>query len=148
MDDVWHDRLFAAVPYLGAGLLAVVAAIWFALDGGDGGDVVAEARRPTFSGGSMSLVVVEADWCGWCKRFRRDVAPKYEESPYASRVPLHYVQLDQQGRAGFKLASRVRSVPTFVLVDGEGREIDRLRGYPGGPDRFFAALDGMLSRAR
>ena len=34
--------------------------------------------------------------------------------------------------------------PTFVLVEN-GREIDRLRGYPG--DEFFwSLLDGMLAK--
>lgn len=148
MDERLHDRLYAAVPYIGGVLLAVAAALWSVLDSGERPQVASSRAPVAYSGGGLTLVVVEADWCGWCKRFRRDVAPKYGDSPYASRAPLRYVQLDDQRNAGLQLASHVRAVPTFVLVDGAGREIDRLRGYPGGPDRFFMALDRMLEKAQ
>jgi thioredoxin-related protein len=52
-----------------------------------------------------------------------------------------------QDKAGYRFKSRARSVPTFVLVDQKGYEVDRLRGYPGGPGHFFPIVEAMLEKA-
>lgn len=96
---------------------------------------------------TATLLVVETESCGWCKRFRRDVAPTYPESGYAHRAPLRFVLLQDLNSTGYRMTSSVRAVPTFILIDREGREVDRLRGYPGGGKAFYGALDRMLARA-
>jgi hypothetical protein len=70
----------------------------------------------------------------------------YERSRYESLAPLHYVDAGDQRRSGYRLKARVSSVPTFILVDRNGREVARLNGFPGPMAQFEPHLDRMLAR--
>lgn len=91
--------------------------------------------------------MVESAGCSWCRRFRNEVAPSYDQSGYGARAPLRYLQVGEVRTSGYQFAGDIRATPTFVLVDRRGKEIDRVRGYPGGGQRFYTALDGMLAKA-
>ena len=94
-----------------------------------------------------TLVVFESASCGWCRRFRESVAPDYERSHLDSRAPLKYVDVGAQRQSGYRLKSgRISATPTFVLVDRQGAEIDRLRGLPGGRGEFIPAVERMLEK--
>lgn len=95
---------------------------------------------------SMTLLVVETESCTWCKRFRREMAQPYEHSKLAIRAPLRYVPLQGLKATDYRLASHVQTVPTFVLLDKSGQEVGRVKGYPGGGDRFFSAIDGLMAK--
>jgi hypothetical protein len=60
---------------------------------------------------------------------------------------LRSIDLRDQDRSGYRFAGAIRSVPTFVLVDASGIEIDRVRGYPGSGSLFCSAIDRMLAKA-
>ena len=38
------------------------------------------------------------------------------------------------------------ATPTFVLVDRDGREVERLRGIPGGGQAFMQEVERMLGQ--
>ena len=95
---------------------------------------------------TATLLVVETESCGWCKRFRRDVAPTYPQSRNGSLAPLRYVHVRDVKSSGYRLSSSVRSVPTFIVVDQRGHEVDRISGYPGGGQAFYQPLDRILAR--
>lgn len=94
-----------------------------------------------------TLVVFESASCGWCRRFRDNVAPDYERSHLESRAPLRYVDVGEQRQSGYRIrGGRITATPTFVLVDSSGTEVDRLRGLPGGRGEFIPAVERMLAK--
>lgn len=139
--QAWQDRLFTMAPYL-----AAVAAGFMAL-----GLIMPGTPRPsdvathrTYD--TMTLVVFETESCIYCKRFKEDIAPGYVHSSYAARAPLRTLHVSEQSSAGYQLRGYISTVPTFVLIGRDGREIDRIRGYPG-RDRFYPKLDEVLAKA-
>jgi thioredoxin-related protein len=85
-----------------------------------------------------TLVMVEfyADWCSWCQRMEKDTFSETEvRQQLQDLVPL---KLDAE-REGERLADRyaVDSYPTYVFVDPDGEEIDRIEGYLP-PEEFLA----------
>src|ERR1700741_4385057 len=93
---------------------------------------------------AAELVMFEAKSCVWCQRFDRDIAPAYDKTSEGKRAPLRRHDVAQPLPADLSFIRRERSPPVFVLVD-QGREIGRIRGYPG--DTFFwGLLANLLER--
>ena len=86
---------------------------------------------------SAELVVFEQKGCVWCQRFDREIAPAYDKTTEGKRAPLRRQDIKQSIPAELAFIKRERFTPVFVLID-EGREIGRIRGYPG--DTFFWGL--------
>ena len=84
---------------------------------------------------SAELVMFEQKSCVWCQRFDRDIAPAYDKTSEGKRAPLRRLYINQIP-ADLSFIRRERFTPVFVLID-QGREIGRIRGYPG--DTFFWA---------
>jgi thioredoxin-related protein len=128
-----------------AGLLALFAGLAIAIF------VVAAPERQTEATAAApisdrpTLLVFETETCGWCRRFRENVAPVYERSHLEGRAPLKYVHVSAQRTSGYRLNGHVSATPTFVLVDRSGREVSRLRGLPGG-GTFLKEVEAMLAR--
>ena len=86
---------------------------------------------------AAELIVFEQKGCVWCQRFDREVAPAYARTAEGKRAPLRRVDIAKPLPDDLSFVVRERFTPVFVLVDG-GREIGRIRGYPG--DTFFWGL--------
>ena len=86
---------------------------------------------------SAELVMFEQKSCVWCQRFDRDIAPAYDKTAEGKRAPLRRLDITQPAPADLAFIRRERFTPVFVLID-QGREIGRIRGYPG--DTFFWGL--------
>jgi hypothetical protein len=86
---------------------------------------------------SAELVMFEQKGCVWCQKFDREIAPAYDKTAEGTRAPLRRLDIAQPVPAELAFIRRERFTPVFVLVDG-GREIGRIRGYPG--DIFFWGL--------
>jgi len=65
---------------------------------------------------------------------RREIAPAYHKTTEGKRAPLRRQTSRSPFRPSLPSSSVERFTPVFVLID-EGREIGRIRGYPG--DTFF-----------
>lgn len=96
--------------------------------------------------GQARLVMIETEACGWCRRFHAEVTPTFAQHPTARRSPLTVLNARDLRAARYRLRTSVTAVPTFLLIDPTGRELDRLRGYPGSPQAFFRALERMQAR--
>jgi thiol:disulfide interchange protein len=95
-----------------------------------------------------------SDWCGWCKKFDKDVLSTDKFTSYANSklvlmtvdFPSHKEQDAALKHANQEIKKRfgVNGFPTFVLLNSAGRELGRQVGYlGGGPDAFIAKLDGF-----
>lgn len=95
-----------------------------------------------------SLLVFESASCGWCRHFRSAVAPDYERSRLEALAPLKYVDVGtlRRGASPYRLNGRIVATPTFVLVDRTGREVERLRGLPGGGAAFMQEIERMVGQ--
>jgi thioredoxin-related protein len=138
---------------------------------GDFASATAEAR----SRNTMVMLEFYTDWCTWCQRMEKDTLSRSEvRETLAQLVPL---KLNAE-ESGEDLAARyaVDSFPTFVFVDPQGNEIDRVLGYlppgdfieavsrirtgdtfaaclreladdPGDVDAMMRAVEGLLERS-
>jgi thiol-disulfide isomerase/thioredoxin len=95
-----------------------------------------------------------SDWCGWCKKFDKDVLSTDKFTSYAQDklvlvtvdFPSHKQQDAALKQANQELKKRfdVSGFPTFVLLNSDGKELGRQVGYlRGGPDAFIAELAGF-----
>ena len=82
--------------------------------------------------------------CEWCARFDREIAPIYPKTPEGQRAPLRRVDIDKPVPADIAFIQVERLTPLFVMVDN-GREIGRIRGYPG-DDNFWGLLGVLIKR--
>ena len=90
---------------------------------------------------AAELLMLEQPGCPWCARFNAEIAPAWPNTDEGRRAPLRRVDITRPWPDDLKDVARERFTPTFVLID-EGREIGRLRGYPG--DEFFWYRIGEL----
>ena len=88
---------------------------------------------------AAELIVFEQKGCVWCQRFDREIAPAYAKTAEGKRAPLRRIDIAKPLPEDLSFVVRERFTPVFVLID-DGREIGRIRGYPG--DTFFW---GMLA---
>jgi thioredoxin-related protein len=93
---------------------------------------------------AAELVMFEDAGCVWCARFNREVAPIYPKTIEGKRAPLRRVGINDRLPADLAFIQVERLTPLFVLVD-QGREIGRIRGYPG-EDHFFGLLSGLMKK--
>lgn len=92
---------------------------------------------------AAELVMFERAGCEWCAAFDAQIAPIYVKAAEGLRTPLRRV-VEQQLPAELSFISVERFTPLFVLVD-KGREIGRIRGYPG-PESFWTQLSMLFGK--
>lgn len=85
---------------------------------GDSSTVAAESE------GMPTVIDFYATWCGPCKA----IAPLFEmlKGEYSSKIKFVSVDVDQDIAMAGKY--KIEAMPTFVFLDAEGNEIDRLVG--------------------
>jgi thiol-disulfide isomerase/thioredoxin len=81
-----------------------------------------------------ALLDFHAEWCGPCKKMRPAV-----EQLIRLGYPIKAIDIDQEAQLSRRY--HVDSVPTFIVVDGSGREIDRTAGLQSAAElaRFYKA---------
>ncbi len=90
---------------------------------------------------SAELLVLEQPGCVWCARFDAEIAPAWPNTAEGRRAPLRRVDITEAWPDDLAHVQKERFTPTFIVMD-DGREIGRLRGYPG--DEFFWFRIGEL----
>ncbi len=93
---------------------------------------------------AAELVMLERPGCAWCLRWNQEIAPIYPLTEEGQRAPLRRVDVTRPWPQDLAGIATDRYTPTFIVVEN-GREIARLRGYPG--DNFFwPLLEAMLAK--
>ncbi len=82
--------------------------------------------------------------CVWCEAFDREIAPVYDKTDEGRRAPLRRVDIMQKSPQDLSFIDVERLTPLFVLID-KGREIGRIRGYPG-EDNFWGLLGALIKK--
>jgi hypothetical protein len=93
---------------------------------------------------AAELVMFEQAGCAWCEAFNREIASIYPKTTEGQRAPLRRVHIDSALPPDLAFITLERLAPLFVLVD-KGREIGRIRGYPG-EDHFWGLLGALIKK--
>jgi thioredoxin-related protein len=91
---------------------------------------------------AAELIMFEQAGCVWCETFDREIAPIYAKTNEGRRAPLRRVNIDYPLPADLSFIAVERLAPLFVLVD-KGREVGRIRGYPG-EEHFWGLLGALI----
>ena len=95
-----------------------------------------------------------SDWCGWCKKFDKEILSQSEFQDYA-RENLVLLELDfprakpqspELRKQNQELADQyqVQGFPTIVVLNGDGQKLWQYDGYfPDGPAAFIAQLEKL-----
>ena len=95
-----------------------------------------------------------SDWCGWCKKFDKEILSQSQFKDYAREnlvlVELDFPRAKQQSpelrKQNQELAYQyqVQGFPTIVVLDGDGQKLWQYDGYfPDGPAAFIAQLEKL-----
>ena len=110
--------------------------------------ILAHVTLLTFAGATLvtaaELIMFERDGCPWCEKFDREVGPVYPKTPEGVRAPLRRLHIYKPLPGDLAFIKMERLTPLFVLVD-DGREIGRIRGYPG-DDLFWSQMAALMQR--
>jgi alkylhydroperoxidase family enzyme len=93
---------------------------------------------------AAELVMFAQAGCAWCEAFDREIAPVYGKTEEGQRAPLRRVDISHALPPDLTFIEVERLTPLFVLVD-KGREIGRIRGYPG-DDHFWGLLGALIKK--
>lgn len=93
---------------------------------------------------AAELVMFEDAGCIWCARFNAEIAPVYPKTEEGRRAPLRRLESGKALPADLAFIETERFTPLFVLVE-QGREIGRIRGYPG-EDHFWGLLGILIKK--
>ena len=93
---------------------------------------------------AAELVMFEQAGCPWCEAFDREIAPVYGKTAEGLRAPLRRVDIAHTIPPDLAFIDAERLTPLFVLVE-KGREIGRIRGYPG-EDHFWGLLGALIKQ--
>lgn len=91
---------------------------------------------------AAELVMFARAGCPYCEQFDREIGPIYGKTDEGKAAPLRRVDIHAPIPPDLGSVTVERITPVFVLVD-QGREIGRIRGYPG-EDNFWGLLAGMI----
>lgn len=93
---------------------------------------------------AAQLIMLEQDGCHWCEVWNEEIGVAYPKTEEGKLAPLRRVDIHAPLPADLKDLKKANYTPTFVVWH-DGREIDRLRGYPGG-HFFWPMLQQMLAK--
>jgi thiol:disulfide interchange protein len=88
------------------------------------------------------IVDVYTDWCGWCKRMDKDIYTDPKVVALSSRYI--FVKLDaEDGGQGQRFASKmnVNGYPTTLVLDENGRSLQKVPGYPPSVEQFINTIE-------
>ena len=101
------------------------------------------------------LFFTGSDWCGWCKKLKKEVFDKPEFAE-AMGDRFVYVMIDQpmKGQSAELDAQKdrlqkqygIRGLPAVVIVDSNGRQIAQTGYKEGGPDAYAKHLQQLANR--
>ena len=102
------------------------------------GKTFAEVLHKAKEEGKMLFIDCYTSWCGPCRMMATQVFPQKKVGDYFNE---HFVsfKIDMEKGEGPELKNKfsVRAYPTFLFLDGDGKEINRIVGGDSDADKFL-----------
>jgi protein disulfide-isomerase len=108
------------------------------------------------SGKYVLLNFTGSDWCGWCKKLKKEVFSKNEFRSFASKnlvcvlvdFPRSKRQSVKQKQANEKLARKfgVRGYPTVIILSPDGRRVGKTGYRQGGAREYTKYLKQIIDK--
>ena len=94
--------------------------------------------------GKPVFVDMYADWCGPCRMLAEEYFPRDDYKEVLSSCVLLKINTDNNQA----LAARygIQSIPTMILLDPQGNEIDRITGVMGSPESFLPVIEEFIAQ--
>ena len=94
--------------------------------------------------GKPLLIDLYADWCGPCRTLAEQYFPSDELQPVLANFVLAKIDIDTP--SGAEIANRygVSSIPTVIIAESDGTEIDRIVGTTPTAEGYAAALQDIV----
>ena len=99
-----------------------------------------------------------SDWCGWCMKLDKEVFSTDVFKKYASEnlvlllvdFPRQKPQSDETIKQNKDLAEKfgIEGFPTILLLDAEGKLLERTSYLPGGGENYVMHLRKLLKNKR
>jgi thiol:disulfide interchange protein len=99
--------------------------------------LAAETGKPIF-------IDMYADWCGPCRMLAEDYFTRDDYKEVLSQCVLLKINIDNFPDIADEYG--VQSIPTLILSDADGNEIDRITGVMGSPEEFLPVLSDLISK--
>jgi thiol-disulfide isomerase/thioredoxin len=102
--------------------------------------LITTAYGPASDSSSQPVMLdFHAEWCGPCQKVRKAVQQLTREG-----YPIRSIDIDQDPALARRY--QIKGVPTFIVIDGTGRELDRTSGVHPAADlaRFYNAAAGKV----
>lgn len=105
---------------------------------------LAEACAKAKSEKKSVLVVVSTTWCGPCKNLAKNVYPLKEVGDYINKdfISLR-LEVDKHDPDDIKGRFGVGGYPTFLVLDGDGKEINRKTGMACDAEVFMTEVEKL-----
>lgn len=106
---------------------------------------LATAQKKAKDSNSLIFVDMYADWCGWCHKMEQEVFPSEPFQNATDKMVLLRLNTED-GADGTQLARKfqVSSLPTFLLITGDGTLAGVIRGYSPAPVFSKAVTDSEV----
>ena len=100
--------------------------------------LAAETGKPVF-------VDMYADWCGPCRMLAEDYFSRDDYKRVLSSCILVKINIDDHQDLAVRY--NVQSIPTLLLLNEQGDEIDRITGVMGSPESFLPMVEEFIRQA-
>ncbi len=95
--------------------------------------------------GKPVFIDMYADWCRPCVMLSEDYFSRDDYKEVLSQCIL--LQIDVDRNSALSQRYRVQNIPTLLLTDASGMEIDRITGVMGSPEDFLPMISSFVSQA-
>ncbi|PIE52848.1 hypothetical protein CSA37_04185 [Candidatus Fermentibacteria bacterium] len=99
--------------------------------------LAAETGKPVF-------IDMYADWCGPCRMLADDYFTRDDYMEVLSDCILVKINIGDHEEMAARYS--VQSVPTLILMDQEGTELDRITGVMGSPEEFLPVIRDFVAQ--
>jgi hypothetical protein len=92
------------------------------------------------------MIYFKTDFCPWCKVFESEVLGIFNRTDEGRDLPIIEVTLRGENKQFPKIEKTIPYVPTFVIIDKDGKEMGRIFGYSR--DFFWVKLGDIIKSIR